>query len=75
MTRMPQVTSRELLAFLRAQGFCELRQEGSHLQLCNGITGTVVTVPVHRGSDIGRGLAARILRDAGFSVEDYIRLR
>jgi hypothetical protein len=24
---------------------------------------------------IGRGLAARILRDAGFTVEDYLRLR
>jgi predicted RNA binding protein YcfA (HicA-like mRNA interferase family) len=75
MTRMPQVTSRDLLAFLRAQGFHDLRQEGSHLQMCNSITDMVVTVPVHKGCDMGRGLAARILRDAGFSVEDYIRLR
>ena len=25
--------------------------------------------------DVGRGLAMRILKDAGFSVEDFIRLR
>jgi hypothetical protein len=34
-----------------------------------------VTVPVQTGTDIGRGLAARILKDAGFTVEDYLRLR
>jgi hypothetical protein len=31
MTRMPQVTARELVQFLKAQGFVEDRQSGSHL--------------------------------------------
>jgi hypothetical protein len=34
-----------------------------------------VSVPMHTGCDVGRGLAMRILKDAGFSVEDYLRLR
>jgi predicted RNase H-like HicB family nuclease len=34
-----------------------------------------VTVPVHSGSDIGRGLAVRILKDAGFTVDDYLAQR
>ncbi|MBI3545176.1 MAG: type II toxin-antitoxin system HicA family toxin [Gammaproteobacteria bacterium] len=34
-----------------------------------------VTVPIHSGCDIGRGLLARILKDAGFSTEDFLRLR
>jgi predicted RNA binding protein YcfA (HicA-like mRNA interferase family) len=34
-----------------------------------------VTVPVHTGVDIGRGLAIRILRDAGYSVEDSMAMR
>jgi len=34
-----------------------------------------VTIPIHTGSDIGRGLAARILKDAGFDVEDYLARR
>lgn len=34
-----------------------------------------VTVPVHTGTDLGRGLAVRILKDAGFRVDDYLRLR
>jgi len=30
---------------------------------------------VHSGSDIGRGLAVRILKDAGFTVDDYLAQR
>ena len=75
MSRMPQVTARELLSFLRAQGFVEDRQSGSHLTLRHPIQKATVTVPVHGAVDIGRGLAVKILHDAGFSVEDYLRLR
>jgi len=34
-----------------------------------------VTIPMHTGCDLGRGLAARILKDAGFSVEDFLEHR
>lgn len=72
---MPQVTARELLAFLKRQGFVEERQSGSHLTMRHPLRRVSVTVPVHGSADIGRGLAARILRDAGFTVQDYLDLR
>jgi len=75
MTRMPQITARELVRFLRTQGFVEDRQSGSHLTLWNDEKKISVTIPIHTGCDIGRGLAARILKDAGFTVEDYLRLK
>jgi predicted RNA binding protein YcfA (HicA-like mRNA interferase family) len=75
MSRMPQVSARELVRFLKTQGFVEDRQTGSHLTLRHEGRKTSVTVPMHTGCDVGRGLAARILRDAGFSVDDYLRLR
>ena len=75
MSRMPQVTARELVRFLESQGFVEDRQSGSHLTLRHEDRNVSVTVPVHTGCDLGRGLALRILKDAGFSVEDYLRLR
>ena len=34
-----------------------------------------VTVPMHTGADLGPGLAVRILKDAGFTVDEYLRLR
>jgi predicted RNA binding protein YcfA (HicA-like mRNA interferase family) len=73
--RLPQLTARELVRFLESQGFVEDRQAGSHLTLWHEERRVAVTVPIHTGTDLGRGLAARILKDAGFSVEDYLRLR
>jgi predicted RNA binding protein YcfA (HicA-like mRNA interferase family) len=75
MARMPQVSARELVRFLQAQGFALDRQSGSHLTLRHTIRKVTVTVPVHTGADVGRGLAVRILKDAGFTVEEYLRLR
>jgi len=75
MTRLPQVTADQLIRFLKSQDFQEERQSGSHLTLFHADRNILVTVPVHTGCDIGRGLAVRILKDAGFSVEDYMRLR
>ena len=71
MSRMPQVTARDLVRFLKTHGFVEDRQSGSHLTLWSAERNMSVTVPDHTGCDIGRGLAVRILKDAGFSVEDY----
>jgi predicted RNA binding protein YcfA (HicA-like mRNA interferase family) len=73
MTRMPQVTARDLIKFLKAHGFVEDRQSGSHLTLWNEERAISVTVPVHSGSEIGRGLAIRILKDAGFTVDDFLQ--
>lgn len=75
MARMPQVSARQLVRFLKSQGYVEDRQAGAHLTLRHAIRKVSVTVPMHTGADIGRGLAVRILKDAGFTVDDYLRLR
>jgi predicted RNA binding protein YcfA (HicA-like mRNA interferase family) len=75
MSRMPQVTARELIQFLKSQGFTEERQAGSHLTLWHEKRHLSITVPVHSSCDIGRGLAVRILKEAGFAVEDYLHRR
>lgn len=72
MSRMPQVNARELITFLKKRGFIEDRQAGSHLTLWNKDRQTMVTVPVHAGCSLGRGLAIRILKDAGFSVDEFL---
>ena len=71
---MPQVTGDELIAFLRKRRFVILRQTGSHVLLL-GPDGNQVVVPLHRCKDLGRGIAIRVLKDAGYSVDDFIRLK
>jgi predicted RNA binding protein YcfA (HicA-like mRNA interferase family) len=73
MGRMPQVAAQDLVRFLKFRGFKEDRQSGSHLTLRHEGRGLSVTIPIHTGCDIVRGLAVRILKDAGYSVEDYLK--
>jgi predicted RNA binding protein YcfA (HicA-like mRNA interferase family) len=73
MSRMPQVSARDLIRFLKAHGFLEDRQLGSHLTLKHEQSGVTLTIPVHTGCDMGRGLAVRILKDAGFEIADYLK--
>jgi predicted RNA binding protein YcfA (HicA-like mRNA interferase family) len=64
---MPKV--KELLRFLRKHGYEETRQKGSHRILAHPVR-SMLSVPIHSG-DIPRGLFLRILKDAGFSEEDF----
>jgi predicted RNA binding protein YcfA (HicA-like mRNA interferase family) len=62
-------TAKELLRFLRKQAYREKRQTGSHLILVHP-TRRMLVVPMHKG-DIPRGLFLQILKDAGFTEDDF----
>lgn len=56
----------ELIRRLRAAGFIEQRKgKGSHRRLIHPITGRVIMVSIHTKKEVGTGLAARILKEAG----------
>jgi len=65
------VSSRALIRFLLRQGYHTARQTGSHLILEHPNRNTLV-IPVHAG-DLPKGLLLKILKDAGFTLEDLRR--
>ncbi|PYV26137.1 MAG: toxin HicA [Acidobacteria bacterium] len=65
--------AKELLRFLRNHGYEEARQKGSHRILTHPVR-SMLSVPIHSG-DIPRGLFLRILKDAGFSEEDFLGIK
>ena len=69
MSRLPVLSAREVIRILDQVGFEVVRQRGSHVRLKHE-DGRVVTVPVHSGQDISRGLLRKILRDAELSPKD-----
>ena len=75
MSRFPVIRAAELLKFLKGNGFVPLRQAGSHLSLYNQERDVAVTVPIHKGHDLGRGLTLRILKDSGFTADDFLDWR
>lgn len=73
MPQLPIVRSNELIRALEKAEFKFVRQRGSHARLRHA-DGRVVTVPVHSGQDIGRGLLRKILRDTELTVDELLDL-
>jgi len=73
MTRLPSLTYREVIARLRQAGFEFDRQaKGSHEIWYNPVTHRRTTVPNHPGI-IPRGTLHAIIREAGLSVDEFLR--
>ena len=70
--KIPVIPAKKLIKALKRAGFVEDRQKGSHLTLVNSTTNKILTVPVHTGVDIGKGLLKQIINDAGLTVEEFI---
>ena len=59
----PLVTGRDLVRLLRQHGWTLEHIRGSHHILRKG--GKTLSVPVHAGTDLGKGLLGRLLKEAG----------
>ncbi len=58
------MTSKEMLKYLKKNGFKTISQNGSHIKLKNDQTGKQVIVPYHC-TDLKKGLEQAILKQAG----------
>ncbi|HKZ83515.1 MAG TPA: type II toxin-antitoxin system HicA family toxin [Anaerolineae bacterium] len=73
MTRLPTVTSRQMIQALQRAGFEVDHQTGSHLVLRRASDGQRVVVPIHN-RDLGRGLTLQIVKSAGLSRDEFVDL-
>ena len=73
MPKLPVVTAKEIIKALEKIGFQAVRQKGSHVRMKHEDS-RIVTVPVHKGKIIGKGLLRKILRDAELTVEEFVEL-
>ena len=62
MSNLPSVSGKDLVRFLKKQGFVVVRTKGSHCFLRHP-DGRVTTVPIHANETIGIGLLLKILKD------------
>ncbi|MBT97709.1 MAG: hypothetical protein CL902_03665 [Dehalococcoidia bacterium] len=71
MARFPILQAQDVIRGLERLGFQVVRQRGSHVRLRHQ-DARVVTVPVHPGQDISRGLVRKILRDADVTPVEFL---
>lgn len=73
MPKLPSITADKIIKALKKIGFEEVRQKGSHLRLKHP-DNRVVTIPVHTGKILGKGLLKKILRDVDLSIDELLDL-
>jgi predicted RNA binding protein YcfA (HicA-like mRNA interferase family) len=72
---LPVVNGRQVIRALVRAGFVVDRIAGSHHVLTYPQEPRrTVTVPVHAGRDLKRGTLRSIIRQAGFTVEEFVDL-
>lgn len=74
--KLPVISGIEVIKRLKKAGFTVTRQKGSHVRLEEySDNGEVIklTVPLH--SELKKGTLARIIKDAGLTLEQFEDLR
>ncbi|WP_114313474.1 type II toxin-antitoxin system HicA family toxin [Thermus caldifontis] len=72
--RLTPIAGKELVRLLQREGFQVVRMRGTHVRLKHP-DGRATTVPVHEGELLRPGTLLGILRDVGWSKEEYERKR
>ena len=74
MSILPILTARVIMRKLTRAGFLYIYTKGSHYYYQHPITKRLTSVPMHAGKNIGRGLLNKILKQAGVSIKEFIKL-
>ena len=72
MTKLPILSGKECIKALGRVGFYVKRQEGSHITLRRDDPFGQLVVPDHK--ELDRGTLRAIIRQAGLSVDEFVRL-
>ena len=73
MSRLHPVSPTKLLRALEKFGFQKIRSSGSHIVMRNK-DGRWLTIPVHKGKDVSKGILKKILKDAKIHWEELEKL-
>lgn len=69
MSKLPRLTARKIIAFLKAKGFQLDHATGSHFVFYKPVAKRRAVVPRHSG-DLPVGTLLAIVREAGFTRKD-----
>lgn len=73
MTRLPAMRPSDVIAVLRKIGYVADHQTGSHVIMYKD-SHLPISVPWHN-RDMKRGTLANIIRSAGLSIDEFLKLR
>ena len=71
--RLPAIKAKDLIRILQKDGFVLVHQKGSHATFKHPTTQKRVTIPIHPGRDLKRGLLKGILNDLNLTNEAFLK--
>jgi len=74
MPNIPIISGNKLIKTLIKKGFILKRINGSHHILIHNENHITVSIPVHKGKTLGKGITLAIIKDAGLTVEEFLKL-
>jgi len=74
MSILPILTTRVIIHKLMRAGFQFIYAKGSHYYFQHSISKRITSVPVHGSKSIGRGLLNKIIKQAGLSIKEFLKL-
>jgi len=72
MSKLPVISGRECIKALEKAGFYFKRQEGSHIVMRRDDPFAQVVIPNH--NELDRGTLRAIIRQAGLSANEFLKL-
>ncbi len=74
MQKLPRASGDKHVAALKKAGWWLNHIEGSHYILVKDGSDVHLSVPVHKGKDLGIGLLKKLIARAGLTNDEYIEL-
>jgi predicted RNA binding protein YcfA (HicA-like mRNA interferase family) len=74
MSKLPSLKAREVIKVVSNLGYYKDRQKGSHATFRHRKTGHSVTIPIHKGKTLDKGLLHGIISDLDLTDEEFLKL-
>jgi len=74
MSKVPRITGEEAVRAFGRAGFALDRISGSHHILKRKGHPLRLSIPVHRGKNVGKGLLASQIEAAGLTLDEFLEL-
>lgn len=74
MPKLPVLRAGEVIRTLDKDGWVQTKSKGGHRQLRHPHKPGRITIPVHGGKDVEPWLLHHIIRQAGLTVEEFLKL-
>ena len=74
MPKIPILRSRELMKVAKKAGFVYEVTQGSHFIFRRPSDGKMISIPSHKGKDLGRGITKAIIKNMKLTDEEFLKL-